>query len=78
MYKLSCPLKKISINNLASSMHLSICLSHIKYEVFTSERIQDVIHYSYILVYSYKRILAPIENLGFKLFLIQNVSLNNI
>ena len=45
-------LRGINFNNLVSS---PICLSHIKYQVFTSKGMQGFIGYSYILLFWTKR-----------------------
>ena len=48
-------LKRINFNNLVKSMRLSICLPYIKYQVFTSKKIQDFNGYGYILLCLTKR-----------------------
>lgn len=44
-------LKRINFNNLANNKRLLFCFSHIKYQVFTSKGIQDLIGHDYILLY---------------------------
>ena len=43
-------LKGINFNNLANSMRLPIYFPHIKYQVFISEGMQDLIGQGYILL----------------------------
>ena len=42
-------LKRINFNNLVKNMRSPICLSYIKYQVFTSKEMRDHIGHSYIL-----------------------------
>lgn len=41
-------LKQIDFNDLIKSIHLSIYFFDIKYQVFTSKKMQDFISYDYI------------------------------
>lgn len=44
-------LKGINFNNLTNSKRLPFYFPHIKYQVFTSKGMQDLIGHGYILLY---------------------------
>ena len=44
-------LRGINFNTLVKSIRSPICLAHIKYQVFTSKRMLDLIGHGYILLY---------------------------
>lgn len=71
-------LKKKILTICLKNINLSIYFNHIKYQIFTNDKMQDFICHWYIIHCWIIKLLAFVYNLGFKLFLVWNLSFNSM